>query len=196
MTTEQFKIELVKKVEFQWKTLQSAFKQLNLSRSGKIQYWELKYFCDHWGFLATDEQFKEIFDTFDIDKDGEISYQDMQKAFGSVLNPRENFYFRQDLKKKALSNTCSVKDCGFNPVGFTTMCLMHSKQMRMKAMNVLAKLREKLSSDWDLFIENLKEEATNQLDSARATNDGVSIEFIYFIQMLREGYSIRLSDVE
>jgi len=76
------------------------------------------------------------------------------------------------------------------------MCLMHSKQMRMKAMNILAKLSEKLGSDWDLLIENLKEEATNQLDSARATNDGVSIEFSYFIQMLREGYNIRLSDVE
>jgi len=68
--------------------------------------------------------------------------------------------------------------------------------MRMKAMNILAKLSEKLGSDWDLLIENLKEEATNQLDSARATNDGVSIEFSYFIQMLREGYNIRLSDVE
>ena len=30
----------------------------------------------------------------DVDGDGEISYQDLQKAFGSVLNPPENFYFR------------------------------------------------------------------------------------------------------
>ena len=73
---------------------------------------------------------------------------------------------------------------------------MHSKQMRMKAMNILATLNEKLGSDWELFLESLKEEATNQLSSARSNTDGVSIDFNYFIQLLREGYSIRLSDVE
>ena len=39
-------------------------------------------------------QFEEIFATFDVDGDGEISYQDLQKAFGSIINPPENFYFR------------------------------------------------------------------------------------------------------
>ena len=76
---------------------------MNLSKSGKIQRWELKYFCDHWGFSTmTDAQFDEIFNVFDVDQDGQISYQDLQKAFGSVLFPPENFYFRQDLKKKPL----------------------------------------------------------------------------------------------
>lgn len=100
LTTPEVMAQLAKKVEFQWKTLQSAFKALNLGKSGKIQNWELKYFCDHWGFTTSDEQFQEIFNTLDIDQDGEISYQDLQKAFGSVLNPPESFYFRQDLKKK------------------------------------------------------------------------------------------------
>ena len=103
MTTTELQHAVAQKMEFQWKTLQSAFKYMNLSKSGKIQRWELKYFCDHWGFSTmTDAQFDEIFNVFDVDQDGQISYQDLQKAFGSVLFPPENFYFRQDLKKKPL----------------------------------------------------------------------------------------------
>lgn len=36
MSTDEIKKHFVKKIEFQWKTLQSAFKQLNLGKSGKI----------------------------------------------------------------------------------------------------------------------------------------------------------------
>ena len=49
-STNDLKLQLARKFEFQWKTLQSAFMHLNLGKSGKIQKWELKYFCDHWGF--------------------------------------------------------------------------------------------------------------------------------------------------
>ena len=69
--------KIVKKFEQQWKTLQSAFKQLNLGKSGRIQPWELKYFCNHWGYTMPEAQFEEIFATFDVDGDGEISYQDL-----------------------------------------------------------------------------------------------------------------------
>ena len=36
MTMQELLLQLAKKVEFQWKTLQSAFKNLNLGKSGKI----------------------------------------------------------------------------------------------------------------------------------------------------------------
>ena len=72
--TSEMMQQLAKKIEFQWKTLKTAFKALNLGKSGKIQRWELKYWCDHWGFSYELGQFDEIFVILDIDQDGEISY--------------------------------------------------------------------------------------------------------------------------
>lgn len=67
MTSSELQYKFGKKMEFQWKTLQGAFKSLNLSKSGKIQRWELKYFMDHWGFEPSATQFDEIFKVFDVD---------------------------------------------------------------------------------------------------------------------------------
>ena len=72
--TSELMMQLAQKIEFQWKTLKRAFKALNMGKSGKIQRSELKYFCDHWGFNCEQEQFDEIFNNLDIDRDGEISY--------------------------------------------------------------------------------------------------------------------------
>ena len=38
---------------------------------------ELRYFFDHWGFNVEEDQFMEIFNKFDANKDGNISYQDL-----------------------------------------------------------------------------------------------------------------------
>ena len=193
LTTAEVKEALAKKFEFQWKTLQSAFNHLNLGKSGKIQRWEFKYYCDHWGYTSSEEQFDEIFNTFDVDQDGEISYQDLQKAFGSILNPPENFYFRQDLKKKGMSNVCSEPDCSFVPVGYSNMCVMHNKQMRMKSMNILSAIKDKIGNQWDAFLDTLKAEAVNQLDSGKNT-DGISVDFKYFTKALQAGYGIMIND--
>ena len=113
LSVDEVEKALAKKIEFQWKTMKNAFKNLNLGKSGKIQKWELKYFCDHWGFKVEPDEFEEIFTRFDVDKDGEISYQDLQLSFGKIFNPTEAFYFRQDRKKKALANVCVVSNCSF-----------------------------------------------------------------------------------
>ena len=41
-----------------------------------------------------DDQFKHIFDKFDSDKDGKISYEDFQNTVGNEINPMEHLYFR------------------------------------------------------------------------------------------------------
>ncbi len=43
----------------------------------------------------SDEQFHEIYNIFDFDKDGKISYSDFNKAVGSEIHPGETLYFRQ-----------------------------------------------------------------------------------------------------
>ena len=44
----------------------------------------------------SDEQFEIIYDSFDVDKDGKISYSDFHKSIGSEIHPGESLYFRQD----------------------------------------------------------------------------------------------------
>ena len=61
---------------------------------------ELKFYLDHWGFRCSEEMLKELYDHFDTDKDGRISYQDFNNAVGSEIHPGETLYFRQDTKKQ------------------------------------------------------------------------------------------------
>lgn len=63
-------------MQFQWKTLRKAFMDLNVEKSGFIEPEELRFYLKHWGLNLTDEQFNYIFNKFDYDKDGKISYKD------------------------------------------------------------------------------------------------------------------------
>ena len=67
---EEIETEMIKKFEFQWRTLKKAFADLNLSKSGKIKPWELRYYLKHWGLDPSDKVFQQIFDDLDNDKDG------------------------------------------------------------------------------------------------------------------------------
>ncbi len=82
------------KIKFQWKTLRKAFMDLNMEKSGQILPEELKFYFQHWGLNLNDEQFKFLFDKFDMDKDGKISYKDFQLTVGSEIHPAEGLYFR------------------------------------------------------------------------------------------------------
>ena len=188
----------MEKFEIQWKTLQSAFKNLNLGKSGKIQRWEMKYFCDHWGFVMSDAQFAKIFQTFDVDNDGEISYQEFQKVFGAILNPPEGFYFRREVKSKYPNVMCSITGCAFKPVGYSSMCLMHTKQMRMKSMTILGTIKEKIGlQKWENFTGRLKAKAASQMNSERGT-DGATVDFNFFTGLLASSpeYGVTLSELE
>lgn len=49
---------------------------LNMEKSGSISPEELRFYFKHWGLNLTDEQFKYLFNKFDLDGDGKISYKD------------------------------------------------------------------------------------------------------------------------
>jgi Ca2+-binding EF-hand superfamily protein len=68
--------KVIEKIKFQWKTLKKAFIDLNQEKSGAIKPEELKLYLNHWGLFLTDEQFQILFNKFDQDKDGRISYED------------------------------------------------------------------------------------------------------------------------
>lgn len=85
---------MVNKIEFQWRTLKKAFHDINLSKSGKIKPWELRYYLKHWGLEPSDQIFNEIFSGLDQDNDGVISYKDFKAAVGKIVNPTEELFFR------------------------------------------------------------------------------------------------------
>lgn len=71
---------------------------------------ELKFYFNHWGIKMTDEQFQEIYEWFDGDKDGTINYMDFNNAVGSEIHYGETPYFRFESKKDE-GVTARVKNC-------------------------------------------------------------------------------------
>lgn len=61
---------------FQWKTLRKAFMDLNIEKTGKISRREFKFYLNFWGLEITEDEFNAVFNKFDIDNDGVISYKD------------------------------------------------------------------------------------------------------------------------
>lgn len=51
-----------------------------------------------WGFVASSEQIREVFDWLDLDKDGKISFEDVRETIGLDVAPKEGTYFRQNVK--------------------------------------------------------------------------------------------------
>lgn len=60
----------------QWKTLKKAFQDINSQKDGYISKEELRFFFNHWGLNLNDMEFDIIFNKFDKDKDGQLSYND------------------------------------------------------------------------------------------------------------------------
>ena len=62
-------------------------------------------------------------------------------------------------------------------------------------MSILSRIKERIGNSWDSFLETLRSEATSQLSTERNT-DGISIEFKFFLDLLRSQYNINLNEVE
>lgn len=67
---------VIDKIHFQWKTLKKAFIDLNKEKTGCIMPQELKNYLKHWGLYLDEIQFQHIFNKFDADNDGKITYED------------------------------------------------------------------------------------------------------------------------
>jgi Ca2+-binding EF-hand superfamily protein len=69
---------------------------LNIEKTGRISRREFKFYLNFWGMDITDEEFEAVYNKFDLDQDGVISYKDFQISIGSEMFPAEGLYFRQD----------------------------------------------------------------------------------------------------
>jgi|LauGreDrversion4_2_1035121.scaffolds.fasta_scaffold109095_1 Ca2+-binding EF-hand superfamily protein len=94
MSSADLERTILDKIKFQWKTIRKAFYDLNKKKDGAISTDELKFYLNHWGLNVNEDQFKVIFNKFDYDGDGKISYDDFHKTIGSEIHPGEILYFR------------------------------------------------------------------------------------------------------
>lgn len=76
LLTGDLETQILEKIKIQWKTIRKAFMDLNHEKTGTISQKELRFFLVYWGMDINDEEFSKIFNKFDLDGDGKISYKD------------------------------------------------------------------------------------------------------------------------
>lgn len=86
----------------------------------------------NWGLTITEDQFKDIYDFIDFDKDGKITYEDLQNSVGKHICPEEFLYFRQDIPPAKL-RTCKSENCWNQTKGMGQYCTLHYTILRTKA---------------------------------------------------------------
>jgi len=87
LMTGDIEAKILEKIKFQWKTLRKAFMDLNVEKTGTISKKEFKFYLEFWGMGISDDEFNAVFDKFDLDGDGLISYKDFQLSIGSEMFP-------------------------------------------------------------------------------------------------------------
>ena len=97
----------------------------DINTSGIISKAELMFYFNHWGLKMSEEQFEEIYNTFDVDGDGKISYSDFHKSIGSEIHPGESLYFRQDKPQNIRQKVCKEFQCWDPTIGSALYCSLH-----------------------------------------------------------------------
>lgn len=80
---------------------------LDRGKNGSIMPDELKFYLNHWGMNVNQLNFNHLFNQFDADGDGEISYKDFTQTVGKEIHPAEGLYFRQDKPANVKINSCA-----------------------------------------------------------------------------------------
>ena len=151
--------KVVMKIYEQWKTMRKAFINLDVGKHGAIMPSDLKFYLTHWGVAASEAKFKELFDFFDEDKDGKISYKDFQQTVGEQMQPNQGKYWRQDMPRQTRIKSCASDHCWHMAQDFSIYCKIHLKMNQSKALILLQDLKTRLRSRWDDFIKMLKSKA-------------------------------------
>jgi len=181
---------VIDKFQFQWKTSRKAFIDLSKEKTGAIMPVEFNNYLKHWGLYLTEAQFKQIFEKFDQDKDGRINYTDFQNTVGKDINPPENLYFRQDIRRVPRPHKCEEEDCWQQPSALTPYCNMHVEIHRNNAYRLLVHLALRLKNKWDHFTRYIKKHVDKE--------DPNIIKLSQFVRILKTIYHVELKpdDIE
>lgn len=135
--------------------MHKAFIAMDVSKTGTISPADLKFYLTHWGVAADEPTFMELFNYFDFDGDGEISYKDFQLTVGKEMQPDQGAYWRRDMPRQTRIKSCKADFCWHVPQDFSVFCKIHLKMSQQKAFTILKDLKKKLRSRWANFTSTL-----------------------------------------
>ncbi|CDW82631.1 px domain containing protein [Stylonychia lemnae] len=155
ISNKNLKERFIDKLHNQFKSCQRAFTEMNRNKSGFIQQEEFFEIIKSWGFDASDQLLKELFDWLDYDKDSKISYEDLRSTAGQDVSPMEQLFFRQDVKPAKMV-TCKYEKCwennNFNSKSI--YCPLHQKIMRNLCLDKFSGIAEKADEDkWNQLVK-------------------------------------------
>jgi hypothetical protein len=110
----------------------------------------------HWGLIVEDKHFDNLFNKFDADKDGKISYRDFQTTVGHELFPAEGLYFRQDKSANLRIIACKHDRCWAATPMYANFCPLHSKMHQDQCIILFGEVFTKIGKSWRTFINDLK----------------------------------------
>jgi len=125
--------KIISKIFQQWKTMRKAFMEMDVGKHGCIIPEDLKFYLTHWGVAANQEKFEELFNFFDADGDGKISYKDFQQTVGKEMQPDQGAYWRQDMPRQNRIKSCRSDNCWLVAQDFSVYCKIHLKMIQSKA---------------------------------------------------------------
>lgn len=125
--------KIVAKIYYQWKTMRKSFMSMDVSKNGYISLKDLNYYLTHWGVVADEKQAQHLFDYFDADGDGQISYKDFQLTVGKEMQPDQGAYWRQDMPRQTRIKSCKTDHCWLVAQDFSVFCKIHLKMVQSKA---------------------------------------------------------------
>lgn len=139
---EELETKVMEKMKFTWSRIRKAFSNLDLDKSGFISKENMQLYFSSWGL--TKEQFDWLYDKFDRDKDGKISYNDFTQTIGSELFPAEGLYFRQAKQNIERFNPCKHPSCWQVTASYANYCSLHEKMNQNKSLKLFTKMFRKL----------------------------------------------------
>lgn len=96
----------------------------------------------------TQEQFIAVFNKFDLDGDGALSYKDFQQSIGAEMFPAEGLYFRQDKAQQCRVNACKQNECWQPTKNTLNYCDVHQKMHQDHAVQHFSKLFRQIGHKW------------------------------------------------
>ena len=108
-------------------------------------------------FVTSEQEVDQLFDWFDNDRDGKLSYEDLRETIGQDIAPKGIAYFRQNVSQSK-SQPCQYPSCWEDTLynNKSSYCQLHQKVMKNASIDLFELISEKLQpEEWDLFTSEI-----------------------------------------
>ena len=113
MTRNNLKERLIARTFGQHASLKGVFDEWRLPSDNYVQFDRFLELMRNWGFVASEDQIRDLFNWLDKDQDGKLSFEDMRETIGLDVSPKEAVYFRQNVQNSK-SQPCAYQSCWEN----------------------------------------------------------------------------------